>query len=77
MTYRLVLFSLLAASGLFAAAQKGTVRFGGLPVPGATVTATNSEKKISTVTGVDGRAACGARRVLAGCTLLRGRCQNW
>ncbi len=54
MTYRLVLFSLLAASGLFAAAQKGTVRFGGLPVPGATVTATKSDKKITTVTGVDG-----------------------
>ena len=54
MNFRLVLIFLLAASGLPAASQKGTVRFAGLPVPGATVTASKGEQKLSTVTGMDG-----------------------
>ncbi len=54
MTSRLVLTTLLAACGLFASSQKGTVRFGGLPVPGATVTVSKGEQKLSTVTGLDG-----------------------
>ena len=38
----------------FASGQQGQVTFGGLPVPGATVTATQGEKKFSAVTDGDG-----------------------
>ena len=41
--------ALMAANNLAAAEQHGLVTFGGLPVPGATVTAAQSEKKATTV----------------------------
>jgi hypothetical protein len=44
----LLLFNLLASE------QRGEVTFGGLPVPGATVTATQGDKKFTAVTDSDG-----------------------
>jgi hypothetical protein len=44
----------LAAFGLAAAEHHGLVKFGGLPVPGATVTATQSDKKLVAVTDQQG-----------------------
>src|SRR3984957_19801602 len=44
----------LMAANLAAAEQHGQVTFGGLPVPGAIVTATQSDKKITAVTDSDG-----------------------
>src|SRR5215831_892110 len=38
-----------------ARAQNGVVKSNGLPLPGATVTATLGERKLTTVTGPDGR----------------------
>src|ERR1017187_4846194 len=40
----------LAVFGLAAAEHHGQVKFGGLPVPGATVTATQGDKKLVAVT---------------------------
>src|SRR5258708_39635877 len=40
----------LAAFNLLASDQQGLVTFGGLPVPGATVTAIQGERKLSTIT---------------------------
>jgi hypothetical protein len=51
---RLFLTALLAAAGLFASEHQGSVKFAGLPVPGATVIAAQGEKKISAVTGPEG-----------------------
>jgi hypothetical protein len=54
---RLILTALLAAAGLFAAQHQGTVTFGGLPVPGATVIASQAASQDSrkvAVTGPDG-----------------------
>ncbi|HLW77230.1 MAG TPA: carboxypeptidase-like regulatory domain-containing protein, partial [Bryobacteraceae bacterium] len=45
---------LLAASCLSATEFHGFVKFGGLPMPGATVTATQGDKKVVTVTNGDG-----------------------
>jgi hypothetical protein len=46
----------LARPSLFAAGeQQGVVTFNGLPVPGATITATQGDKKIAVATDVDGR----------------------
>src|SRR5579862_9170183 len=45
---------LLAAVGLRAAEHKGQVLFGGLPVPGVTVTAVQGEKRLATVTDSQG-----------------------
>jgi trimeric autotransporter adhesin len=45
----------LAAATLFASEQQGVVTFGGLPVPGAIVTAIQGEKKYSTVTDAQGK----------------------
>lgn len=45
----------LAAATLLASQQQGVVTFGGLPVPGATVTATQGDKKYSTVTDAQGK----------------------
>src|SRR5262245_35068002 len=45
---------LLASSAAFSADQFGTVTFSGVPVPGATVTATQGTTELSTVTDVDG-----------------------
>src|SRR5689334_21901207 len=42
------------AFGLTAAEHQGQVKFGGLPVPGATVTATNGDKKLVAVTDQQG-----------------------
>src|SRR5580658_7083551 len=44
----LVVFNLMASE------QRGEVTFGGLPVPGATVTATQGEKKFTAVTDPKG-----------------------
>ena len=51
---RLLFTALLAAVGLFAAQNQGTVKFAGLPVPGVTVIASQGEKKVAAVTGPDG-----------------------
>jgi hypothetical protein len=40
----------LLAAGLFASEHKGVVKYGGLPVPGVSVTATMGDKKVSVVT---------------------------
>ncbi len=52
---RSVIAVALAAATLFASEQQGLVTFGGLPVPGATVTATQGDKKYSTVTDAQGK----------------------
>ena len=44
----------LVAMNVFASEQHGEVTFGGLPVPGATVSATQGEKKITAVTDFQG-----------------------
>lgn len=54
---RLFLLILLAAAGLFAAEHHGVVSFAGLPVPGATVIASQADKdgrKVEAATGLDG-----------------------
>lgn len=48
------LIALLAAMSLMASEQHGVVTFGGLPVPGATVTATQGDKKFTAVTDPQG-----------------------
>ncbi|MGP0074895.1 MAG: carboxypeptidase regulatory-like domain-containing protein [Bryobacteraceae bacterium] len=45
----------LAVLNLFASEQHGDVTFGGLPVPGATVTASQGDKKFTTVTDHQGK----------------------
>ncbi len=52
--FRWLLLPLLGTFLLSAAEYKGQVTFGGLPLPGATVTATHADKKISVITGEDG-----------------------
>ena len=44
----------LAVMGLAATEHKGVVVFGGLPLPGATVTASQGEKKVTAVTDAQG-----------------------
>jgi hypothetical protein len=44
----------LLAATLHAADQRGMVKFGGLPIPGVTVTATQDDKKVSAITEQDG-----------------------
>jgi hypothetical protein len=51
---RLLAVTLLAASCLNASEHHGQVKFGGLPVPGATVTATQGDKKLVIVTDSQG-----------------------
>ena len=46
--------ALILAANLFASEQHGQVTFGGLPVPGATVTATQGARKFTAVTGANG-----------------------
>ena len=41
---------LLLAGSMFASEHRGVVQFGGLPVPGATVTATQGDKKVTAIT---------------------------
>src|ERR1039458_4352184 len=53
-------YPLLAAAAVFvlaAAEHRGVVKFGTVPVPGATVTATQGDKKLVVVTGQDGAYA--------------------
>src|ERR1035437_8657409 len=47
---RLLLVACIAVAGLIAAEHHGVVKSGGLPVPGATVTATQGDKKVVTTT---------------------------
>ncbi len=47
----------LAVTGLMAAEHHGTVMAGGLPVPGASITATKDDKKHVTTTDENGRYA--------------------
>src|SRR4051812_12360468 len=53
---RLMTACLLIGS-LTAAEHHGTVKFGNLPIPGAAVTATKGDKKVSTTTDENGRYA--------------------
>src|SRR5712691_7913461 len=46
-----------AVAGLAAAEHRGQVRFGGLPVPGATVTATQNDKRLGAITDQQGAYA--------------------
>src|SRR5271156_303061 len=52
--FRSLLAAWLVVVNLAASEQHGVVTFGGLPVPGATVTATQGDKKITAVTDPDG-----------------------
>src|SRR5580658_4681740 len=56
MRIRLKLLALvvLCLCSLVAAEHKGQVKFGGLPVPGATVTATQGNRTLTAVTDKDG-----------------------
>lgn len=54
---RISLALILAALPVSSAEQHGLVTFGGVPVPGATVTATGGGKKISTITDDQGNYA--------------------
>ncbi len=47
--------TLLAAASLFASEHKGQVKFGGLPLPGATITLTRGEQRLATIS--DGQGA--------------------
>src|SRR5271165_6579224 len=49
-----LLAACIAVTGLMAAEHHGVVKSGGLPIPGATVTATQGAKKISTTTDEQG-----------------------
>ncbi len=51
---RYAAFAWLAVSGLAAAEHRGQVNFNGLPVPGATVTATGGDRKLVAVTDQQG-----------------------
>src|SRR5271157_1435358 len=44
----------IAVSGLMAAEHRGVVKSGGLPIPGATITATQGDKKLVTTTDDQG-----------------------
>jgi trimeric autotransporter adhesin len=52
--YSILICATLAAATIDAAEHHGNVKFGGLPVPGATVTATQGEKRLSTITTQQG-----------------------
>ena len=54
---RRLLAAWIAVTGLIAAEHHGTVKFGGIPVPGASVTATKDDKKHVTTTDENGRYA--------------------
>src|SRR5437763_8034856 len=47
----------LAVSSLLASEHHGVVKSGGLPIPGATVTATQGDKKVVTTTDDEGKYA--------------------
>src|ERR1700704_4196257 len=48
---------LFVALPLAASEHRGVVKFGGLPVPGATVTASQGERKLSTISDPEGAYA--------------------
>lgn len=50
----LAILALCAASSLFASEHRGTVKFNGVPVPGATVTASQGDKKFVAMTDEQG-----------------------
>src|ERR1051326_6154215 len=50
----LLLLGCLAMTALFASEHRGVVKSGGLPIPGATVTATQGDKKLDTTTDDSG-----------------------
>jgi hypothetical protein len=52
--FRRLLAALLIVSALPAAEHKGTVKFGTVPIPGATVTAQQGERKANTLTDTQG-----------------------
>lgn len=52
--FHLVSIALLLGSALFATEHRGVVKFGGIPVPGVTVTATQGDKKFTAVTDDQG-----------------------
>jgi len=52
---RLLAIAWLAVSALWAAEYRGQVTFGGLPVPGATVTAANGDRKFVAITDLQGQ----------------------
>uniref|UniRef100_Q01XU2 TonB-dependent transporter Oar-like beta-barrel domain-containing protein n=1 Tax=Solibacter usitatus (strain Ellin6076) TaxID=234267 RepID=Q01XU2_SOLUE len=54
---RRLLAAWIAVTGLMAAEHHGTVKFGGLPVPGASVTVTKDDKKHVTTTDENGQYA--------------------
>ena len=54
---RYLVLACLTVFGLAAAEHDGQVTFGGLPLPGATVTATQGEKRFSAITDQDGAYA--------------------
>lgn len=51
---RLLAIACFAVSGLAASDYRGQVTFGGLPVPGATVTASQGDKKFVAITDLQG-----------------------
>src|SRR5438876_3870661 len=51
---RIALALLLLTSLSFASEHHGVVKFGGLPLPGVTITATQADKKLSAVTDLQG-----------------------
>src|SRR6266700_2421692 len=51
---RLPLLACLAIAGLAASEHRGQVKFGGLPVPGASVTLTQGDKRLNAVTDDQG-----------------------
>src|SRR5689334_21026856 len=51
---RLLPAALLVISSMAASEQRGRVTFGGLPVPGATITATQGEQKIGAISDAQG-----------------------
>lgn len=52
--FRIPTLLLLAVATLAASEHRGTVKFGGLPVPGATIIATQGDKKLTAVTDQQG-----------------------
>ncbi len=52
--FRICALACLAISALVASEHHGVVKFGGLPLPGATVTATQGDKKVEAVANQDG-----------------------
>src|ERR1035438_10885744 len=56
-SFRSPLLAAVAVFVLAAAEHRGVAKFGAVPVPGATVTATQGDKKLVAITGQDGAYA--------------------